>query len=146
MTEHTEVEVLELPKCDIPGCDQTAHYDGKTKQGPWANMCEEHFQKLGVGLGLGKGQKLILIGGKEDMPKPAPVPVPVPKPAKKGGKKKSDSPPFRGKITFVFVEDVSGISLAELTKRANYVLEQFTPKSKEITLVSKECTVEEIPS
>jgi len=145
MTEHTEVEVIELPKCDIPGCDQTAHYDGKTKQGPWANMCEEHFQKLGVGLGLGKGQKLILIGGKDEMPKTAPMPTPDA--TKKGGKKKSASPPpFRGKITFVFVEDVKGISLAELTKRANYVLEQFTPKSKEVNLVSKECTVEEIPS
>ena len=32
--------------------------DGKTKLGPWANMCEAHFKKYGVGLGLGKGQTL----------------------------------------------------------------------------------------
>jgi hypothetical protein len=34
-------------------------YDGKTVLGPWALMCEEHFQELGIGLGIGKGQKLI---------------------------------------------------------------------------------------
>ncbi len=32
-------------------------YDGATKQGPWAWMCEEAFKKHGVGLGTGKGQK-----------------------------------------------------------------------------------------
>jgi len=48
-----EVLVKELPKCDF--CDMKAHYDGKTIMGPWANMCELHFRKFGVGLGVGRG-------------------------------------------------------------------------------------------
>jgi len=32
-------------------------YDGKTLHGPWAFMCEDCFQDLGVGLGTGRGQK-----------------------------------------------------------------------------------------
>lgn len=55
---HTQVEVVELPKCDF--CIRTAHYDGKTVVGLWANMCEIHFEMHGIGLGLGKGQILIL--------------------------------------------------------------------------------------
>lgn len=31
--------------------------DGRTKHGPWANMCERCFVKHGVGLGTGSGQK-----------------------------------------------------------------------------------------
>lgn len=31
--------------------------DGKTKFGPWANMCSQCFGKHGIGMGLGKGQK-----------------------------------------------------------------------------------------
>jgi len=65
MNNHTKVEVLELPQCDF--CKQyprvmyqEARYDGKTKMGPWANMCREHFEQYGVGLGLGKGQELVL--------------------------------------------------------------------------------------
>jgi len=50
--------VTKLPKCDF--CDEPAEYDGKTKLGPWANMCEAHFQVFGVGLGTGRGQKLTL--------------------------------------------------------------------------------------
>ncbi len=55
---HTEVAVEVLPRCDF--CDSQAAYDGKTQMGPWANMCEAHFQAHGIGLGLGKGQKLVL--------------------------------------------------------------------------------------
>jgi len=55
---HTEVVVSKLPKCDF--CSATAQYDGKTRMGPWANMCPMHFRTYGVGLGLGRGQKLIL--------------------------------------------------------------------------------------
>lgn len=33
-------------KCDF--CDRAAVYDGKTKLGPWAFMCETHRQLLGV--------------------------------------------------------------------------------------------------
>ena len=63
----TSVEVASLPDCDIhnyelgqPGVK--AAYDGKTKMGPWANMCEDCFKIHGVGLGTGKGQRLILKG------------------------------------------------------------------------------------
>jgi len=54
----TEVEVITLPKCDF--CGHNAGYDGKTKMGPWANMCPNCFTDYGVGLGTGKGQRLIL--------------------------------------------------------------------------------------
>lgn len=32
-------------------------YDAKTKEGPWAEMCDFCFGKQGVGLGIGRGQK-----------------------------------------------------------------------------------------
>lgn len=56
-----EVEVAELPPCDF--CAAVSFYrlaiiDGKTKQGPWANMCSLHFAQHGVGLGTGLGQRL----------------------------------------------------------------------------------------
>lgn len=61
----TEVKVARLPECDIcrykkdkPGVQ--AVYDGKTRMGAWANMCEEDFQMYGVGLGTGRGQRLVL--------------------------------------------------------------------------------------
>lgn len=62
---HTEVTVDRLPPCDFCKQDplvpyQAAKYDGRTKMGPWAMMCEEHFKVFGVGLGLGKGQKLLI--------------------------------------------------------------------------------------
>lgn len=47
---------MKNPKCDF--CESSAKYDGKTKAGPWAYMCEEDFQEWGLGLGLGLGQKL----------------------------------------------------------------------------------------
>lgn len=64
----TEVKVAVLPDCDIhkqAGKPATpAAYDGKTRRGPWAYMCEECFQVWGVGLGTGRGQLLILEEGK----------------------------------------------------------------------------------
>jgi len=51
-----EVEVAEVPKCDV--CGAKAVYDSKTIHGPWAYLCELHFRRLGIGLGVGKGQKL----------------------------------------------------------------------------------------
>lgn len=63
--------VSSLPDCDI--CKyvsrptnkiEPAAYDGKTKDGPWANMCDRHFKSHGVGLGTGKGQRLVLAGAK----------------------------------------------------------------------------------
>ena len=70
MNKHTRVEVSKLPQCDFCKQDPTvmyqeAHYDGRTKMGPWANMCREHFKKYGIGLGLGRGQELVLPGGKD---------------------------------------------------------------------------------
>lgn len=66
--------VTQLPDCDIhkslldkPGVP--AAYDGKTVQGPWANMCEECFGTHGVGLGTGRGQRLI-VGEKPAPTKP----------------------------------------------------------------------------
>jgi hypothetical protein len=52
----TSVKVQQLPSCDI--CGKQAEYDAKTIMGPWANMCESHFNELGTGLGTGRGQKL----------------------------------------------------------------------------------------
>lgn len=64
--DHTEVEVAVLPMCDLHkalhGTEVEAVYDGKTKSGPWANMCEPCFKIHGVGLGLGVGQHLVVRG------------------------------------------------------------------------------------
>ena len=60
--EGTEVEMGAMPTCDF--CSKTAGYDGKTKMGAWAYMCERCFQRHGVGLGVGRGQRLVL--RKED--------------------------------------------------------------------------------
>lgn len=49
-----------LPQCDFGVAYHEALYDGATTQGPWAYMCEEHFQEFGVGLGMGVGQKLVV--------------------------------------------------------------------------------------
>jgi len=48
----------EISMCEFDGCAEPAVVDGKTRIGPWANMCELHFQKYGIGLGTGKGQKI----------------------------------------------------------------------------------------
>ena len=60
MASKTETFVSKFPRCDF--CGQEAHYDAKTKSGPWAYMCEQCFKTQGVGLGLGMGQKLMLRG------------------------------------------------------------------------------------
>lgn len=61
----TVTEVLSLPDCDICRArgfnpPHKAHYDGKTFGGPWAHMCEAHFDVVGVGLGVGRGQRLVV--------------------------------------------------------------------------------------
>lgn len=59
MKKHTEVFVKQYPACDI--CGEPAHYDAKSKQGPWGYFCQKHFVSHTWGkLGLGLGQKLIL--------------------------------------------------------------------------------------
>jgi hypothetical protein len=58
-----EVEVVVFPNCDIcfdAGLSRSAKYDAKTKTGPWAYLCETHYQEYGIGLGTGLGQKLVL--------------------------------------------------------------------------------------
>lgn len=47
-----------VDKCDV--CDKKikseTFIDGKTTLGPWALMCEDCFDKVGIGLGTGFGQ------------------------------------------------------------------------------------------
>jgi len=59
---HGITKVSERPKCDF--CELAAIVDGKTRVGPWANMCLRHYLLCGVGLGLGKGQFLLVVGEK----------------------------------------------------------------------------------
>jgi hypothetical protein len=61
----TEAKVVRIPPCDY--CGKLALYDAKTDRGPWAFMCQTHFDAHGPGkLGLGIGQKLVLLGGETD--------------------------------------------------------------------------------
>jgi hypothetical protein len=55
------VEMLGIEHCDFSHERPVlALYDGKTKEGPWAYMCEAHWLSEGVGqLGTGFGQALI---------------------------------------------------------------------------------------
>lgn len=57
MTELHETVISESKECDF--CGNEADYDGKTVIGPWAYMCQPHFEELGVGTGTGQGQKLV---------------------------------------------------------------------------------------
>lgn len=59
-----KVMVNEFPFCEMNDCKEEAHYDAKTVLGPWAFLCENHFEQLGTGLGLGQGQKMELINNK----------------------------------------------------------------------------------
>jgi hypothetical protein len=45
--------------CDLCNTDLTEQYvffDAKTKQGPWALLCQECVLDYGIGIGLGRGQ------------------------------------------------------------------------------------------
>src|SRR5271168_160281 len=60
-----QVTVAVIPPCDfhrtaIVPSTVPAVVDGKTTLGPWANMCQAHFEQYGTGLGTGKGQRLVL--------------------------------------------------------------------------------------
>lgn len=54
---------IERYKCDICST-KAAVYDGKTKFGPWAFMCEGCFKNIGIAVGIGKGYR---IDKKEDL-------------------------------------------------------------------------------
>ena len=63
----TQVKVNELPRCSFWDLEPklcrdggVAAFDGRTIHGPWAYMCQYHFDAYGVGVGLGRGQKLVL--------------------------------------------------------------------------------------
>lgn len=59
----TEVQVQELPPCDIckaNGVQKDANYDAATSMGGWAYLCELHFSMYAYGLGTGRGQRLIV--------------------------------------------------------------------------------------
>ncbi len=57
-TPDMAVIISSIVPCDM--CtNPVALVDGKTKAGPWANMCASCFFRHGVGLGVGKGQVLI---------------------------------------------------------------------------------------
>lgn len=53
-----QTKIANWKKCDF--CDKQAKFDAKTKFGPWAYMCDHHFQINGIGLGTGLGQRLKL--------------------------------------------------------------------------------------
>jgi hypothetical protein len=55
--KHT-VEMAQRPKCQF--CPNPAQYDGRTGMGPWAYMCDLHFQMHGLGTGLGVGQRIVV--------------------------------------------------------------------------------------
>lgn len=52
-------------KCDICKSEVLPVYvDGKTRMGPWANMCPICYAEYGIGLGEGLGQAYKLTNGK----------------------------------------------------------------------------------
>jgi hypothetical protein len=64
----TQVRVTAYPACDlcshtgvVEGSDGTARYDARTTMGAWAFLCEQHYERWGVGLGIGYGQRLLLV-------------------------------------------------------------------------------------
>ena len=54
-----EVIYAKPPKhCDLCKHRLTNNFvDGRTRRGPWANMCWECYKVFGVGLGTGQGQQ-----------------------------------------------------------------------------------------
>ena len=60
--ELTTALMTHIPNCDFPHSEPTpALYDASTTMGPWAYMCQTHFDAHHRGgLGLGIGQKLVL--------------------------------------------------------------------------------------
>ena len=59
MKDSTVAVVHAIPRCDF--CeDSPAEYDAKMFVGPWAYMCQQHFDTHSCGkLGTGWGQRLV---------------------------------------------------------------------------------------
>ena len=57
-----KVYVDEIPKCDF--CEKKSYADAKLCFGPWAYVCQTHFDLYGCKLGMGVGQKLKLMDNK----------------------------------------------------------------------------------
>ena len=53
-----KVFVKKIPDCALCRI-RKAKYDGRTKMGSWAFMCQECFDAYGFALGTGCGQELI---------------------------------------------------------------------------------------
>lgn len=47
---------MKTATCDFCEREVARWIDGKTIQGPWANMCGQCHETMGVGLGIGRGQ------------------------------------------------------------------------------------------
>ena len=62
---HNSTAIVMLPSCDF--CEEIALYNGKTHVGPWAYMCERHFNLYGVGIGPDRGQKLVLVKSRSSL-------------------------------------------------------------------------------
>lgn len=56
--------VSTIPLCDLCIQPTQAIYDAATRMGPWGNLCQKHFDEVGIGLGTGRGQRLIVAGSE----------------------------------------------------------------------------------
>jgi hypothetical protein len=62
-----EVKMESHINCDMcVNSQKIAKYDGRTRMGTWAYMCDPCFCNYGVGLGLGKGQKIKYTKGENN--------------------------------------------------------------------------------
>jgi hypothetical protein len=62
MGDKTILKVHKIPKCDIclsHGVEKDAVYEAKTTFGPWAFLCEECFNEVGISLNMGLGRRII---------------------------------------------------------------------------------------
>jgi hypothetical protein len=41
-----QIEKHIIKECDV--CGEAAYYDTPTTEGPWANLCELHFETIGI--------------------------------------------------------------------------------------------------
>ena len=61
------VAMAQLPNCQLCDKGRTAHYDGKTFQGPWAYMCRMCWTQYGPGkTGVGFGQEMIVVESESE--------------------------------------------------------------------------------